>query len=122
MEMKGIEPLASRMQSARSTPELHPPRLTWFFFRLHFYMSLETYRSNIDILDDQILKLLEKRKTYSKKIGEIKQKHGLSVFLKGREEKILQRLKSNSKTLEYWEIDIIYNSIFKSSKSIQNNN
>ena len=61
-------------------------------------------------------------KTYSKKIGEIKQKHGLSVFLKGREEKILQRLKSNSKTLEYWEIDIIYNSIFKSSKSIQNNN
>ena len=85
-------------------------------------MSLETYRSNIDILDDQIIKLLEKRKTYSKKIGEIKQKHGLSVFFKEREEKILQRLKSNSKKLEYWEIDIIYNSIFRSSRSIQTNN
>jgi len=85
-------------------------------------MSLETYRSNIDILDDQIIKLLEKRKTYSKKIGEIKQKHGLSVFFKEREEKILQRLKSNSTKLEYWEIDIIYNSIFRSSRSIQTNN
>ena len=85
-------------------------------------MSLETYRSNIDMLDDQIIKLLEKRKTYSKKIGEIKQKHGLSVFFKEREEKILQRLKSNSKKLEYWEIDIIYNSIFRSSRSIQTNN
>jgi len=85
-------------------------------------MSLETYRSNIDMLDDQIIKLLEKRKTYSKKIGEIKQKHGLTVFFKEREEKILQRLKSNSKKLEYWEIDIIYNSIFRSSRSIQTNN
>ena len=85
-------------------------------------MSLETYRSNIDMLDDQIIKLLEKRKTYSKKIGEIKQKHGLSVFFKEREEKILQRLKSNSKKLEYWEIDIIYNSIFRSSRSIQTPN
>ena len=82
-------------------------------------MSLETYRSNIDMLDDQIIKLLEKRKTYSKKIGEIKQKHGLTVFFKEREEKILQRLKSNSKKLEYWEIDIIYNSIFRTSRSTQ---
>lgn len=82
-------------------------------------MSLETYRDSIDILDDKIIKLLERRKTYSKKIGEIKQKHGLSVFFKEREEKILQRLKSNSKKLEYWEIDIIYNSIFRISRSSQ---
>ena len=30
--MKGIEPLASRMQSARSTPELHPPSFNMIFF------------------------------------------------------------------------------------------
>ena len=82
-------------------------------------MSLETYRSNIDILDDQIIKLLEKRKTYSKKIGEIKRKKNLSIFFREREDTILQRLKSNSKNLEYSEIDQIYSSIFKVSRLTQ---
>ena len=82
-------------------------------------MSLETYRDSIDILDDKIIKLLEKRKTYSKKIGEIKQKKNLSIFFREREDTILQRLKSNSQKLEYWEIDIIYNSIFRISRSTQ---
>ena len=82
-------------------------------------MSLETYRSNIDMLDDQIIKLLEKRKTYSKKIGEIKQKKGLGIFFFERENAILQRLKLISQKLEHWEIDIIYNSIFRISRSSQ---
>jgi chorismate mutase/prephenate dehydratase len=82
-------------------------------------MSLETYRDSIDTIDDKIIKLLEKRKTYSKKIGEIKRKKNLSIFFREREDTILQRLKSNSKNLEYREIDIIYNSIFKVSRLTQ---
>jgi len=82
-------------------------------------MSLETYRDSIDILDDKIIKLLERRKTYSKKIGEIKQKKGLGIFFFERENAILQRLKLTSQKLEHWEIDIIYNSIFRISRSSQ---
>ena len=90
-----------------------------FFYQVHYYMSLETYRNSIDILDDKIIKLLEKRKTYSKKIGEIKQKKGLGVFLFERENAILQRLKLISQKLEHWEIDQIYSSIFKVSRLTQ---
>ena len=82
-------------------------------------MSLQTYRSSIDLIDNEIVKLLEKRKLYAKKIGEIKQKQGLNIFFNIRETEILHRLKSNSKKLEYWEIELVYNGIFRISRSSQ---
>jgi len=88
-------------------------------FYKYIYMSLEKYRSNIDNIDNEIIKLLEKRKFYSKCIGKIKKEKKIGILFKSRETEILQRLKTKSKKLEGWEIDLIYKSIFTSSRSNQ---
>ena len=82
-------------------------------------MSLEKYRSSIDVIDDKIIKLLERRKFYSKCIGKIKKEKKIGILFKSRENEILHRLKTESKKLENWEIDLIYKSIFTSSRSNQ---
>ena len=82
-------------------------------------MSLEKYRSNIDEIDDKIIKLLERRKFYSKCIGKIKKEKKVGILFKSRETEILRRLKTESKKLKNWEIDLIYKSIFTISRSIQ---
>ena len=82
-------------------------------------MSLEKYRSNIDEIDDKIIKLLERRKFYSKCIGKIKKEKKVGILFNSRETEILCRLKTESKKLKNWEIDLIYKSIFTISRSIQ---
>ena len=82
-------------------------------------MNLQTYRSNIDLIDNEIIKLLEKRKNYTTKIGEIKQKHNLKILCNEREIEILHRLKSKSEILEYWEVDEVFGAIFRNSRQVQ---
>ena len=82
-------------------------------------MSLEKYRSNIDEIDDKIIKLLERRKFYSKCIGKIKKEKKVGILFKSRETEILCRVKTESKKLKNREIDLIYKSIFTISRSIQ---
>jgi chorismate mutase/prephenate dehydratase len=107
------------MQQGFSYLEKVEQKILIQFIYKYIYMSLEKYRSNIDNIDNEIIKLLEKRKFYSKCIGKIKKEKKIGILFKSRETEILQRLKTKSKKLEDWEIDLIYKSIFTSSRSNQ---
>ena len=82
-------------------------------------MSLQKHRKCIDCIDNKIINLLERRQQHCKSIGDIKKDQKLNILSFDRENKILNRLKNHSKNLKNWEIDLVYNSIFRISKSIQ---
>ena len=56
-------------------------------------MSLDDLRKKIDSLDDKIVRLLNERANYSKKIGETKRKVKSGIYAPHREREILDRLK-----------------------------
>jgi chorismate mutase len=71
-------------------------------------MSLEEIRKEIDVLDDQIIDLLEKRLNIAKQAKAFKKK----VKDCKREDEILQKIKSKY-------IQNIYPAIFENSRKIQ---
>lgn len=52
---------------------------------------LDGYRMEIDAIDEQIVSLLSKRMSVSRKIGEYKKANSISVFQQDRYEKIMER-------------------------------
>lgn len=83
--------------------------------------DLNELRVQIDALDDQILYLLDKRMSYVKKIGKIKQSNAQEIYDHKREEYILDRLNNAKyKFLNSKMIKSIYREIFFISKQIQN--
>lgn len=70
-------------------------------------------RLEIDLIDDEIIKLLEQRKLCCQNIGKIKFRLNESIISSTREDEILQRLKTKSDILNSDEIDLIYNNLFK---------
>lgn len=80
--------------------------------------NLEKYRISINIIDDQIIKLLEERMEVVKKVGEEKKFNKLDVYCGNREEQILKRL-SNSSSLDNKFIKFIWGEIMNYSKLIQ---
>lgn len=77
------------------------------------------YRLEIDLIDDEIIKLLEQRKKCCQNIGNIKKKLNEDVISTTREQEILDRLKSKSEILDYSEIESIYNNLFKVFTQVQ---
>ncbi|MBN2479103.1 MAG: chorismate mutase [Parachlamydiales bacterium] len=69
-------------------------------------------RNQIDLIDDQIISLLEKRLMLAKKLAENKLKK--QIVDEKRENEILSKIKSKN-------IQEIYKSIFNESKKIQKN-
>jgi chorismate mutase-like protein len=55
-------------------------------------MNLKKLRSKIDKIDDQLIKLLAKRKVLVKTIGQLKREQGLPIFNKNREAEINKKL------------------------------
>lgn len=83
--------------------------------------DLNELRAQIDALDDQILYLLDKRMSYVKEIGKIKQSNAQEIYDHKREEYILDRLNNvKYKFLNSKMIKSIYREIFFISKQIQN--
>ncbi|QWU80655.1 chorismate mutase [Campylobacter novaezeelandiae] len=83
--------------------------------------DLNELRAQIDALDDQILYLLDKRMSYVKEIGKIKQSNAQEIYDHKREEYILDRLNNvKYKFLNSNMIKSIYREIFFISKQIQN--
>lgn len=79
-------------------------------------------RLEIDIIDDEIIKLLEQRKQCCQNLGKIKYRLNEAIISNDRENEILERLKSKSDILESSEIDLIYNNLFKIFRQVQINN
>ncbi|MCQ2776214.1 MAG: chorismate mutase [Bacilli bacterium] len=81
--------------------------------------QLEQYRTEIEQVDDELIKLLIKRMELSKKIGEYKKSNGLSVYDPKREEEL-----KNKNLLKVEEIyksgySEIFETILKVSKDFQ---
>jgi chorismate mutase / prephenate dehydratase len=55
-------------------------------------MNLDDWRSRINSLDDEILKLLNQRGTAALRIGELKRQQDLPYFIPDREAQVLERL------------------------------
>ena len=58
--------------------------------------SLASLRTNIDRLDQEILKLANQRARYALEIGKLKDAEGQTVYSPGREEEILERVQATS--------------------------
>lgn len=56
-------------------------------------MTIDEIRSEIDRLDDELLKIFNQRATLALKIGEIKKESGLAVYDPEREKNIFLRMK-----------------------------
>lgn len=71
--------------------------------------EIETYRKQIDEIDNQILKFLNDRMEIVKEIGRVKQTSGTSIYRPEREKEILDRLKLlNKGALNPQAIDAIF--------------
>lgn len=82
--------------------------------------KLEELRDEIDKIDVNIIKLFEKRMDISQEIAEYKEKHGLSVYDKNRENQVIEKNLQNApqKYRDYIREFMTY--IMKMSKDIQN--
>ncbi len=83
-------------------------------------MSLEELRNEIDLIDDEILKLFLKRMETSSKVADYKKEHGLSTLQKGREREILKKVseKAGEEMADYSRM--LFSTLMDLSKSYQN--
>ncbi|MRS01824.1 chorismate mutase [bacterium] len=59
-------------------------------------MTIDDFRSEIDRLDGELLKIFNQRAQLALKIGELKKTNGLPIFDPSREKKIFQRMKKEN--------------------------
>lgn len=82
--------------------------------------GIEKYRKEIDLLDDQILKLLNERMEKVKEIGKLKHTTGTAIYRPEREKEILDRLKLlNKGALNSEAIDAIFLEVFAVSRNLE---
>lgn len=82
--------------------------------------ELEKYRLEIDAIDQELTRLVEKRFDVAKKVANYKISHDLPVLDASREEKVIQRNQERLNQLEYQnEIAEFYTQLMAISRSIQ---
>jgi chorismate mutase len=59
-------------------------------------MTIDQFRQEIDTIDDELLRLFNRRAALALKIGEIKKVTGLPVYDRNREKTIFQRMKNEN--------------------------
>ncbi len=83
-------------------------------------MSLKNLRGQIDHLDKEIIRLLNRRAEVSLRIGETKRKNGLSIYSPEREREVLKKLAlSNRGPLSSKALEAIYCEIMSSSLALE---
>ncbi len=83
-------------------------------------MGLEQLREEIDAIDNEILKLLNKRMRVVQEVGKLKQSDKSAIYRPEREKSILDRLKSlNKGPLNDDAIDAIFLEIFAVSRNLE---
>ena len=82
--------------------------------------QLKKLRIEIDSIDAEIVKLLNKRAQFANKIGEIKRAHGLPVYVPEREEQVIANVcKNNPGPLSAEAISRIYERIIDESRRLE---
>jgi monofunctional chorismate mutase len=83
-------------------------------------MELDKARTEINKIDKEIVRLLEKRFNIVNEIGNFKKKQGLSIYDEAREKQVVESCTSYLENKEYSKfIDDIYFQIMKCSNDIQ---
>ncbi len=83
-------------------------------------MNLSDLRKEIDLIDEQILKLLNRRAELAKKIGEAKTRHRSQYFTPEREHQVFAKIvKQNSGPLTSTNIRAIYTEIISSCRALE---
>lgn len=83
-------------------------------------MNLEEWRRHIDAIDDQLLKLLNKRVQLVLQIGQEKRARQLPIYAPEREAHIIERLlASNPGPLDEQAVRRIFESILGESRRLQ---
>ena len=84
-------------------------------------MDLQELRNNIDEIDEQILDLFMKRMELCRGVADYKKEHDLPVFQGGREQQVIDRIKSLTKDKELEAgTAALFTSIMDISKILQN--
>src|SRR5262245_32869271 len=82
--------------------------------------SLTNFRTQIDKLDQQILKLVNERAKLAVEIGKIKTDQASHIFAPAREEEVMQNvLAANHGPLEEVTVRAIYREIMSGSRALQ---
>jgi len=85
-------------------------------------MALEKLRQEIDNVDIQIVKLLDKRARLSQQIFEVKNRLNLSIYDQQREEKVIENvIRQNKGLLTPQQVESIFKVIIDSCRTIQQN-
>ena len=86
-----------------------------------YFLELTEYRDQINEIDDQILRLLQKRAEISKQVGAIKAETGVaSVYVPHRHKQVIERLKAqNQGTFPEDALEAIWTEILSASRSLQ---
>ena len=83
-------------------------------------LALQDWRDRIDVLDRVILALMNERVRCANKIGSIKKKLGLPIYVPSREEEVLQHvLEANSGPLTDLAVVRLFERIIDETRSIE---
>lgn len=83
-------------------------------------MDIADWRTRIDALDDQIVKLLNERAACAIAIGEIKRQNGAAIYEPQREQQVIEHArKANSGPLAGEQVQDIYERIMDIMRSLQ---
>src|SRR5260221_14792916 len=84
-------------------------------------MSIDDWRSRIDGLDKQLLRLLNERARIALKVGESKREAGASLCDHTREREVIERMcEANEGPLDERAIVELYRAVIHESRRIQN--
>ena len=82
--------------------------------------DLDTLRKEIDALDERIAELLLARFAVVREIGEVKKAEGLPVTNAGREEVVIERVRSHAEEREEQDaLEKVYRTIILASKDLE---
>jgi len=85
-------------------------------------MTIENYRNDIDAVDREIVRLLNRRASLAKKIGHEKIRNNLSIKNKQREDELLQYLLAdNPGPMPDEDLESIYKLIIRTCRELQEN-
>ncbi len=85
-----------------------------------FLVELKKSRRDLDLLDQKLLALLNRRLRISLEIGKIKRRIGKKIYDAGREKEILERLRRKNKgPLKERDLRRIFATIMKVSRKSQ---
>lgn len=81
--------------------------------------DINGWRRKIDRIDDQIIKLLDRRTQCAVEIGKLKSATGAAVFDPRREAEVLARIGALSKALPRKSAEAIYREIFSAARAVE---